>query len=168
LSDRGSCPAHVAVSGTPKKPDFTVERTGRPLGPDRAAAVEEGTPLSLPRPSSGPGPPGAVPDPVRPAHRHLVGTPPTGARLRLWADVLAPAAGLGVIVLAILAQRGARPESRSCPVAPPRAAVRQGAVPGEPRRLASPSPIYPPRPAAPSSNNAPHRRLVRGRVPSWR
>lgn len=64
------------------------------MGADRTAAAQEGAAVPLPRSTSGPGPPGPVRDPVRPAHRHPVGTPPQGTRLRLRDDVLAPTAGL--------------------------------------------------------------------------
>ncbi|MFD4593128.1 hypothetical protein [Streptomyces rubiginosohelvolus] len=64
--------------------------------------------------------------------------------------------------------RPAKRQRNACLAESPDAdGVGQQGSPGT-AEVAAPSPIYPLRPAAPSSNNAPHRRLVRGRVPSWR
>ncbi len=87
----------------------------------RAAAEAGG------RAAAGAGPAGPVRDPVRAAHRHSVGVPAAGTRVRLGHDVLAPPGGL---------KRG-RCMGPAAPAAAEQAAVQEpaGLVPGGDRLL---------------------------------
>jgi IS5 family transposase len=72
-----------------------VERLGRTLGRDRAAAATPTTtPAALPGPQAPRRPQGAVRDPVRALHRDPLGVPAPRAWVRFRHDLLAQVAGL--------------------------------------------------------------------------
>src|SRR5688500_3103869 len=132
-----------SVAGAEGTAAATMDRARRLMGAHRAAVTGQAPVVPLPGPAAVAGPEGVVRHPVRAAHRHPMGVPAPGTRVRVRDDVLAaPGSLAGRRSLATPARTAAGRTPRCRPTRLVQGGGRQLPPAGDERRpKTGPSPV---------------------------